>query len=87
MNISWKLAPAVLAALAISTSSAFAAHFQVARHGADDLAPPPACDDHGTDLGCAPLAKGGDDGLVDDHGVDFVIGHGGDDGLDDSGAA
>lgn len=87
MSIKWKLMSAALAALAISTSSAFAAQMQLARNGADDVAPPPACDDHGTDLLCGPIARGGDDG-VDDDGVDFVIGQGGaDDGFDDHGGA
>jgi hypothetical protein len=88
MSTKSKIMSAVLAALAIGASSAFAASapLQLARHGADDLAPPPACDDNGTDLVCATLAKGGDDGVIDDKGVDFVIGKGGDDGLiDDNG--
>lgn len=77
MPIKSKLMIAVLTALALGTSSAFA------RNGADDGIDAPECDDHGTDIVCnIVLAKNGADDLVDgfdDGGVD------GDDGFDDNG--
>ncbi len=78
MHLKSKLMSAVLAAFAISASSAFAdtqatpvpqvssgAYSQLARNGADD--PVPGCDDHGTDIVCntsAVLAKNGADDPV-----------------------
>jgi len=80
MHLKSKLMSAVLAAFAISASSAFAdtqatpvpqvssgAYSQLARNGADD--PVPGCDDHGTDIVCnasAVLAKNGADDLIDE---------------------
>ena len=91
-----KLMFAVLAALAMGASSAFA-------RGHDDLAPPPTCDDHALDGFCGPSAqiggslfiarRGADDVVpegLDDNGVDFIIGRNGADdvvpeGLDNNG--
>lgn len=50
---------------------------RLARRGADDPAPPPGCDDHGTDLCAATFSvarKGADDPTppgCDDHGSDL----------------
>lgn len=92
MQTKSKLMLAVLAALAIGASSAFAATEQLAR-GGDDFAPPPMCpDNNGIDSYCGGLfAKhGADDVLpegVDDNGVDFILAKDGADDLpgDDNG--
>lgn len=75
MHTKSKLISAVVAALAVSASSAFAAmatpesviistaYTQIARKGADDPLPP-GCDDHGTDMCNASTIvakKGADD--------------------------
>ena len=96
MQTKSKLMFAVLAALAMGASSAFA-------RGHDDLAPPPACDDQAIDGFCGPNAlnegglviakQGADDVLpepLDNNGVDFIIGRNGADdlvpeGLDNNG--
>ena len=80
MQTKSKLMLAVLAALAIGATSAFAATEQLARHGQgrDDLAPPPACDDHAIDGFCGAVAKNGADDVLpeglDNNGVDFIAG-------------
>ena len=70
MQTKSKLMLAVLAALAIGSSSAVA-------RGGDDLAPPPACDDKAVDGFCGPVAKNGADDVVpeglDNNGVDFIL--------------
>ena len=87
MHIKSKLVMSLLAALALSASSAFA------KKGADDGLPP-QCDDHGTDLVVCNtiVAKHGADDpidLIDDGGVDFIVAKNGADdlvdGFDDDG--
>lgn len=74
MQTKSKLMFAVLAALAMSASSAFA-------RGHDDLAPPPACDDQALDGFCGPNASIGVSFTVARNGADDVI----PEGLDDNG--